>query len=99
LRTCLFRVVQEGLNNAYYYAKGDGQHVAAKTQNRQLIITINDGGGQARWPRPAGTRKTGLGLAGLQRRAKGLGGTLEIRHGPRGTQLKVSLPIPTVVVT
>jgi signal transduction histidine kinase len=95
LRTCLFRVVQEGLNNAYYYAKGAGRHVAAKIQDRQLIITINDGGGQARGPRPAGTRKTGLGLAGLQRRAKGLGGTLEIRHGPRGTQLKVSLPIPT----
>lgn len=96
LRTCLFRVVQEGLNNAYYYAKGAGQHVAAKKQDQHLIITIDDSGGQARGPRPEGTRKTGLGLAGLQRRAKGLGGTLEINHRQQGTQLKVSLPIPAI---
>jgi signal transduction histidine kinase len=94
LRTCLFRVVQEGLNNAYYYAKGAGQHVAVKQQDQQLIITINDSGGEIRGPRPAGTRKTGLGLAGLQRRAKGLGGTLEIEHRQQGTRLTVSLPIP-----
>lgn len=93
LRTCLYRVVQEGLNNAFYYAKGVGQHVAAREQDQQLIITINDSGGQTRGPRPAGTRKTGLGLAGLQRRAKGLGGQLEIKHRPQGTQLKVTLPI------
>ena len=94
LRTCLFRVVQEGLNNAYYYAKGVGQHVAAREQDQQLIITINDSGAHIRGPHPVGTRKTGLGLTGLQRRAKGLGGKLEIEHRPQGTRLKVSLPIP-----
>ena len=92
LRTCLFRVVQEGLNNAYYHAKGVGQQVAARKQDQQLIITIHDSGGEVRGPRPA-TRRTGLGLAGLQRRARGLGGTMEIKHGPHGTQLKVTLPI------
>lgn len=93
LRTCLFRVVQEGLNNAFFYAKGAAQHVAVRQTDQRLIITINDNGAQHGGPRPAGPRRTGLGLSGLQRRAHGLGGSLEIQHLPHGTQLKVSLPI------
>uniref|UniRef100_Q07SX2 histidine kinase n=1 Tax=Rhodopseudomonas palustris (strain BisA53) TaxID=316055 RepID=Q07SX2_RHOP5 len=94
LRTCLFRVVQEGLNNAYYYAKGNGQHVAATLQDRWIVITVSDRGNEAAGPRPSdSSRKTGLGLAGLQRRASSLGGSLHIGHLPQGTELRVWLPI------
>jgi signal transduction histidine kinase len=93
LRTCLFRVVQEGLNNAYHYAKGNGQQVAATMQDGSIVITVSDRGSLAADPPAATSARTGLGLQGLRRRAKGLGGSLEIVQAPHGTQLRVSLPI------
>jgi signal transduction histidine kinase len=93
LRTCLFRVVQEGLNNAYHYAKGNGQHVAATVRDQWIVITVSDRGGQTADTSTAGSRRTGLGLQGLRRRAKGLGGSLEIVQASHGTQLRVSLPV------
>ena len=93
LRTCLFRVVQEGLNNAYHYAKGNGQHVAAIVQDRRIVITVSDRGNESVDQKPLGSRKTGLGLSGLERRARNLGGSLQIERLPQGTELQVSLPI------
>jgi signal transduction histidine kinase len=93
LRTCLFRVVQEGLNNAYHYAKGNGQHVAATMHDRSIVVIVSDRGGQAAETSATGRPRTGLGLQGLRRRAQGLGGSLQIVQQRHGTQLRVSLPI------
>jgi signal transduction histidine kinase len=93
LRTCLFRVVQEGLNNAFHYANGNGQHVAATIDDRWIVITVSDRGRRTADSQPAARRRTGLGLPGLRRRAEALGGSLTILQQADGTQLRVALPM------
>lgn len=92
LRICMFRIVQEGLNNAYYYAGGRGQHVAAHLLGNSILITVSDSGVGEGGARSPSARKTGLGLQGLQRRVKGHRGTIDIVRSSTGTLLRVALP-------
>ncbi|MBB1092697.1 ATP-binding protein [Rhodopseudomonas palustris] len=92
LRTCLFRIVQEGLNNAYYYASGQGQHVSASGSAGQITIVVRDSG-SADAPASPRLRKTGLGLPGLHRRVQGFRGSLEIAQLSPGTELRATLPM------
>jgi signal transduction histidine kinase len=92
LRTCIYRIVQEGLNNAYFYAGGRGQQVSAGARRNCITIVVRDSG-SIEGTAPPRQRKTGLGLPGLQRRVKGFRGTLDIVQLSPGTELRVSLPL------
>ena len=92
LKTCAFRFVQEGLNNAYRHAGGEGQTVRALKQGPHLIIEVSDRGpgflsiGQSKGN---GT----LGLCGLRHRIEALGGTFTVTSVVgRGTTLTATLP-------
>ena len=84
LKVCVYRLVQEGLANAFRHASGSNQRVTA--HGRQTIeITVSDGGPGFDADRP---RKGGLGLAGLRARMEAIGGTLEVCSAlGKGTQL------------
>jgi signal transduction histidine kinase len=84
LKVCVYRLVQEGLANAFRHASGSNQRVTA--HGRQTIeITVSDDGPGFDADRP---RKGGLGLAGLRARMEAIGGTLEVCSAPgNGTQL------------
>lgn len=94
IRICLYRVVQEGLNNAFTHADGRGQEVHAFERDGHIEVQVLDSG--LAEPVPAGFRPKnngGLGLRGLRTRVEGFQGTFEI--GPRdegGTMLKVTVP-------
>jgi signal transduction histidine kinase len=90
LKICVYRLVQEGLTNAFRHAGGIGQKVAANGA-RMLEIRISDGG-----PGLAGesTGAGGLGLAGLRARIEALGGRLEIASMQgQGTHLAASFDL------
>jgi signal transduction histidine kinase len=92
LALCLFRIVQEGLQNAVKYSKASGVSVHLHGEEHGITLTIvDDGVGfgvNAAWGR-------GLGLISMQERLEALGGTLRIRSEPgAGTRLEASLPVP-----
>jgi hypothetical protein len=93
LRTCLFRIIQEGLNNAYYYAGGEGQQVCASEGGGWITIVVRDSGSREHAESRRRLLKTGLGLPGLERRVKGFRGSLEIVPLSPGTELRVRLQL------
>jgi signal transduction histidine kinase len=94
LTLCLFRIVQEALQNALKYsgARQVSVHLTGGPEGLALTI-LDDGVGfdvNAAWGR-------GLGLISMTERLEALGGTLEIRSAPGGgTRLEAKLPLPVV---
>jgi signal transduction histidine kinase len=86
-KICVFRFVQEGLNNAFRHAGGTGQAVTATPENRTLRVAVTDAGGGFDI-REGGE---GLGLAGLRERVESLGGTFAVDSSPSGTRLTMKL--------
>jgi signal transduction histidine kinase len=92
VRTCIYRVVQEALNNVARHSGATSASVNVRRQNGSLELTVTDEGTGFN---PGRTR--GIGLLGMEERVKQLGGKLEVRSemGKR-TTLRVTLPIAVV---
>lgn len=79
--TCLYRFIQEGLNNAFRHANGKDQAVHAFMERGDLVVEVRDGGpGFAEKPASGDTK--GLGLVGLSDRVETLGGKFDIVSKP-----------------
>ena len=103
-RICLYRFVQEGLENAHLHAGGRGVRVTLRLDADGLEAIVADRGpGLAALPEAAGARRAaggaggggngrGFGLSGLRDRIESLGGRLEIagREGG-GLELRMTL--------
>jgi signal transduction histidine kinase len=90
---CLYRIVQEGLNNAFHHGKSIGQRVEVWTEAKSIVIVVSDSGPGI--VDPGGTRsRTGLGIAGLRNRVEALKGTFELTsQRDVGTQIRAEIPI------
>ena len=89
-KTCVFRIVQEALNNVCRHANADSVQIELKAFDDWASVTIQDDGRGFR----AGQTK-GLGLIGMQERVESLGGTLRIDSEPgKGTRIEGRLPFP-----
>jgi signal transduction histidine kinase len=92
LRSCVYRLVQEGLNNAFKHAGAKQQKVTIIEKDGQIELTISDKG-----PGISKINQTsikGLGLRGMQARVDALGGALTVSKGQTGgTVLKAVLPV------
>lgn len=89
VRTCIYRVVQEALNNVARHSGATSASVNVRGQNGSLELTVTDDGTGFD---PGRTR--GIGLLGMEERVKQLGGRLEVRSEMgRGTTLRVTLPV------
>jgi signal transduction histidine kinase len=89
-RTCIYRVVQEALTNCARHAAASRVDIAVTIEGRSVLVTVRDDG---RGLSPS-MRASGLGLVGIEERARELGGSFEIGPGPSpGTTLRVRLPI------
>ena len=93
LKICLYRVVQEGLNNAFRHGGGRGQRVSASSDMSEIVVTIADEGpGIA--PESSTDRHRPLGLQGIRNRVAAFRGHVDIRPGPvSGTELRVTVPM------
>jgi len=88
-KTCIYRVVQEALNNCARHAQARVAQVSVRSQPGQILLSVEDDGSGFD---PARVR--GLGLLGMEERVRHLGGTFEIDSRPgRGTCMRVSLPL------
>jgi signal transduction histidine kinase len=88
-RTCIYRVVQEAVNNAARHANASNVRIAVRKETRKVTFSIQDDG--------AGfdiRSVRGLGLLGMEERVRRLGGSLKINSGPgRGTLVQAALPV------
>lgn len=91
LKICVYRFVQEALNNAYRHACGAGQAVRCDGRGGVLEVTVSDSGkGFDPALATAGQR---LGLRGLRERIESLGGTMEIASDATGTRLTMRVEL------
>lgn len=92
-----YRIVQEGLNNAYRHARGLGQQVQVAFEAARLQIEISDRGSGFDTTLPLHKRER-LGLAGMRERVESLGGRLTIESN-RGEGTKIAAVLPLALLT
>jgi len=89
-KTCVFRIVQEALNNVAQHANANAVEVTVRASDAWLSVTVQDDGRGFQQG-----RAHGLGLTGMQERAGSLGGSFKITSGPgKGALIEVVLPLP-----
>ena len=88
-KTCIYRVVQEALNNCARHAQARTVQVAVHGTDGKIQLSVKDDG------TGFDTRRIkGLGLLGMEERVRHLGGDFEIDSKPgRGTLLTIELPV------
>lgn len=92
-KICAYRFVQEGLNNAFRHAEGNGQTVTCELKGAVLCLAVEDAGGTG-LVCPSGP-DSGLGLVGLRERVESLGGTFSVCNVPSGgTRIEMKLAMP-----
>ncbi len=92
IKTCIFRFVQEGLNNAHRHAGANGQRVECKIVAGTLMLAVLDDGLKA--DQKPGGHDTGMGLHGIRQRVESLGGTLTFAsREPTGTRLEMTIDL------
>ena len=92
VETCLYRIVQEALNNTHKHANATNADVLLKKREDQLIMIIEDNGKGFNLKNKM-NRSKGMGLVGMKERAALVGGTLEIETSPTtGTSIYFRIP-------
>jgi signal transduction histidine kinase len=88
-KTCIYRVVQEALNNCARHAQASTVQVEVRRETAGILLSVLDDGSGF----DTG-RVHGLGLRGMEERVRHLGGTFEIdSHPGRGTKVQIVLPL------
>jgi signal transduction histidine kinase len=89
-RICIYRLVQEALNNAARHSSAKNARVTVEQTAAKIRVTVFDDG---RGFDPQRTR--GLGILGMEERVRRLGGILTIDSKPgAGTTLGAEFPLP-----
>jgi signal transduction histidine kinase len=93
IKIALCRFTQEGLNNAFKHAGGQGQRIDIAWDGTHIKVEVADQG-PGICNLDVGMREPGLGLAGLRDRIESLGGDVVIMSAPdAGTRITASLPL------
>ena len=87
--TALYRVAQEALHNALRHSGASQVGVRLARTPRRVAVEVCDDGHGFVAEAPSG----GVGLASMRDRASAVGGALTIRSGPRGTLVRMTVPV------
>jgi len=92
---CLYRVVQEALNNVTKHAAATRVEVKLTLGPRWVTLTVQDNGRGFDVSRVEASGRFSFGLTSMRERVAALGGRFEIRSRPgAGTLVRVQLPLP-----
>lgn len=95
LKIGVYRLVQEGLNNAYRHGDGKEQRLRVSYSDGALSIEVRDSGPGFDLSDPP-TLGDHLGLVGMRERTESLGGRFELESAPgQGTRITAQFPIDT----
>lgn len=92
-KICIYRFVQETLNNGFHHAGGVGQRVTQRTDGDRVTIEVADSGPGFD---PDTVLPTSLGLAGLRERIESLGGTFELVVAATGTTVRMTTSVKEI---
>jgi signal transduction histidine kinase len=88
-KTCIYRLVQEAVNNSAHHANARNVEVTVKREEARVLFSVRDDGAgfDTRFVR-------GLGLLGMEERVRRLGGRLRLESQlGRGTVITAELPL------
>ncbi|WP_244489952.1 sensor histidine kinase [Rhizobium sp. Leaf391] len=88
VKICVYRFLQEALNNGFRHGGGAGQYVVQTFDGQNVSITVGDIGPGFE---PADIKPSSLGLSGLRERVESLGGYFDLKTSTQGTVLRMSL--------
>ncbi len=93
-KTCIYRVVQEALNNCARHSHAQRVKVEVRLEDSRIFLLVNDDGDGF-----DAKRIRGLGLAGMAERVHHLGGAFHVHSRPgMGTRLEAELPLATPTI-
>lgn len=95
IKLVLFRIIQEALRNVWRHSQATGAEITVEFEPGKTRISVTDNGKGFNLPQTMGDlAKDGkLGLAGMQERARLIGGTLTVQSQPgKGSTVTVELP-------
>ena len=88
-KTCIFRLVQEALQNCSRHSQARTVRITVGCDSQWVRLSVQDDGTGFNV-----AREKGLGLLGMEERVTGLGGEFKVRSEPGyGTLLAVGLPL------
>jgi PAS domain S-box-containing protein len=95
LKTSIFRIVQEAMNNVAKHAKAGCLTVSLRPGPGDLRLTIRDNGaGFDPWKQRVRSKRGGFGLASMRERAQYYDGTLVVESAPaKGTEVIAMWPL------
>ncbi|MBI4674193.1 MAG: GAF domain-containing sensor histidine kinase [Chloroflexi bacterium] len=94
IEVAVFRIIQEALNNIEQYAQATRVELLLRFAPSQLLVQIQDNGIGFDVNAVHAQPKAHLGLIGMQERAAGIGGALEIASRPGGgTCIRLVVPL------
>ena len=89
----LYRIAQEAVANALKHSHADRIEITLRRENGFIVLHIRDNG--IGIPDHSPGRGTGMGLLTMTRRARMLGGTLDLENSESGgTLVRCRLPVP-----
>lgn len=89
-RTSLFRIVQEALTNITKHASASEIRIALTAGEQGVMLRVEDNG---KGMDPQDARGRGLGLVGIEERAREMGAAFSLHSQPgQGTAVQVSIP-------
>jgi PAS domain S-box-containing protein len=95
---CLFRVVQEGLQNVNKHSRASRVEVRLTGGPTEISLTLSDNG--VGFDLSQNYASNGIGILSMKERARMLDGTFELRSAPiKGTQITMKIPLKKVHAT
>lgn len=89
-RTSLFRIVQEALTNITKHASASEIHIALTAGEQGVMLKVEDNG---KGMDPQNARGRGLGLIGIEERAREMGAAFTLNSQPgQGTAIEINIP-------
>jgi signal transduction histidine kinase len=93
IQVCIYRVVQESLNNAFRHAGGLEQSVAAQWVGGEIALQITNARRSRPYPEDAPMRPK-LGMRGMRLRVEAIGGGLVVEMGEERVAVRALIPGP-----
>jgi signal transduction histidine kinase len=94
LKTCVYRVVQEALNNIQKHAAAKSVRIEVRQTAAELTVRITDDGRGSNGAGAVGINGGRLGILGMRERASMLGGSLTFQSAPgAGSTVELRLPL------
>jgi signal transduction histidine kinase len=97
IRVAVYRSAQEMISNVLRHSKATGVVLSIEERSGRISLTIADNGTGFDVKDVLSTQEgegmRGIGLRSIEEAARELGGEFEVRSGPEGTRIEVSLPL------